>query len=615
MLAAGLLVTLVLAPLVLGRNVPRSELLPRSQLASIPSGFSINARALVLDDHALHLTIGFPSNNAEALQATLLDVSDPSSTNYGQHLSKAEVARLASPRPDSVKAITDWLGGHGLSVESRSYSGETLTVRVPVARANAILAANFTAYTHDTTNTTMIRTLSYSLPAYLHDHVAFVYPTTQFDAPVRLGAAVELALSLRQSRPRRADSASAVPASCASSINPRCLQAIYGIPTTPATSSDNSLYVSGLGGESANPNDLQTFLAQFRPDIKHGSYASLSVAGSSDPGIPSDEGNCDTQYTVGLATNVSVTYAIAGNKSDGVTYSDLLNTVEYLLELDQPPLVVTTSYVFDEPDSYESVQMALTLCNYYAQLGLRGTSVIFASGDGGAVGGVSDGNNGCHRAPFVPSFPSTCPFVTSVGSTQGINPEVAAKFSSGGFSHIFSRPSYQDHAVNAFLQRQGNANAGQYNVSGRGYPDVATQGANFNIHSGGQAYDFTGTSASSPTFASIIALVNDRLLVAGRSPLGFLNPFLYSNASVAFNDITSGDNRDPVCGAGFNAEAGWDAVTGLGTPDFNKLLNVVTGRAVNEQLQSSAAHGLWIPKLMYTFIWTFTAGLLCGSLM
>ena len=91
MLAAGLLSTLVLALHALGGKVPRSELVPRSQLSSIPSGFSLNAKALVLDDHILHLTIGLPSNNVEALHSTLLDVSDPSSPKYGQHLSKAEV--------------------------------------------------------------------------------------------------------------------------------------------------------------------------------------------------------------------------------------------------------------------------------------------------------------------------------------------------------------------------------------------------------------------------------------------------------------------------------------------------------------------------------------------
>ena len=69
-----------------------------------------------------------------------------------------------------------------------------------------------------------------------------------------------------------------------------------------------------------------------------------------------------------------------------------------------------------------------------------------------------------------------------------------------------------------------------------------------------------GTSASSPTFASIVALLNDRLIAAGRSPLGFLNPWLYSTASGAFNDVVGGSN--PGCGtSGFEALEGWDPVS------------------------------------------------------
>lgn len=104
MLAAGLLVTLVLAPLALGRNVPRSDLVPRSQLPMIPSGFSLHPRALVLDDHVLHLTIGFPSDNVEALHAALLDVSDPSSPNYGRHLSKAKVRCIRPTVPRLIES-------------------------------------------------------------------------------------------------------------------------------------------------------------------------------------------------------------------------------------------------------------------------------------------------------------------------------------------------------------------------------------------------------------------------------------------------------------------------------------------------------------------------------
>lgn len=75
----------------------------------------------------------------------------------------------------------------------------------------------------------------------------------------------------------------------------------------------------------------------------------------------------------------------------------------------------------------------------------------------------------------------------------------------------------------------------------------------------------TTNSASAPTTASIISLVNDMLLAAGKPVLGFLNPWLYAGGSAAFTDITSGSASG--CGTtGFPAQAGWDAVTGFGTP-------------------------------------------------
>lgn len=56
-----------------------------------------------------------------------------------------------------------------------------------------------------------------------------------------------------------------------------------------------------------------------------------------------------------------------------------------------------------------------------------------------------------------------------------------------------------------------------------------------------------GTSCSSPIFASIVSLLNDRLIAAGKSPLGFLNPFLYSEAGQAgLTDITTGEPHAPV---------------------------------------------------------------------
>ena len=144
--------------------------------------------------------------------------------------------------------------------------------------------------------------------------------------------------------------------------------------------------------------------------------------------------------------------------------------------------------------------------------------------------------------------------ITAVGSTEGVSPETAATFSSGGFSNVFPRPDYQAAAVFSYLNALNitantsstdpNPLAGRFNTTGRAFPDVAMQGRDIEIVAAGQSVPVFGTSASSPMFVSMVALINDQLLSAGRPTLGFLNPLLYSRAAAAgvFNDITVGSN-------------------------------------------------------------------------
>lgn len=106
------------------------------------------------------------------------------------------------------------------------------------------------------------------------------------------------------------------------------------------------------------------------------------------------------------------------------------------------------------------------------------------------------------------------------------------------------------------------------------YANLCFTGVNVVIIKDKKIEPVDGTSCSSPIFASVVALLNDQLISAGKSPLGFLNPFLYSTGADALNDITSGSS--PGCNTnGFPAETGWDPVTGLGTPDFQKLAAAV----------------------------------------
>ena len=149
--------------------------------------------------------------------------------------------------------------------------------------------------------------------------------------------------------------------------------------------------------------------------------------------------------------------------------------------------------------------------------------------------------------------------VTSVGGTKSFGPEVATSFSGGGFSNIFSRPSYQDTAVSTYLNKLGKTNAGLFNSTGRGFPDIATQAQSFQIIRAGKTVSVSGTSAASPTVGSLVALLNDAIFDDGGKALGFLNPFLYKFGPGALNDITQGSN--PGCGTdGFAAADGWDPV-------------------------------------------------------
>ncbi len=111
---------------------------------------------------------------------------------------------------------------------------------------------------------------------------------------------------------------------------------------------------------------------------------------------------------------------------------------------------------------------------------------------------------------------------------------------------------------------------------GRAYPDLAAQGQSFAFVWNNTFGTISGTSASTPLTAGIVSLVNDARIAADKSPLGFLNPWLYRTGHRGLTDIVSGTAVG--CGVdGFPALKGWDAVTGFGTPVFPKLVDLAMG--------------------------------------
>ncbi|KAJ6467885.1 family S53 protease-like protein [Mycena sanguinolenta] len=534
--------------------------------AAAPAGF-VRVGAAPASE-MITLRVGLTSNNVAGLEAQLNSIATPGSSNFRQWLSMDDVKTYAQPSADTISAFDAFASANGLTPTVISPNGDWVSITLPVSKANTLFAAEFNQFTHPSINGPITRTLSVSLPSELVGHVDVIHPTTAFvTSDVRLMPRVPRIV-------RRGEPA----ASCNSSdpagvITPTCLQELYGIPTTPATETSNAILATGYEDQWAQQADLSQFLSLLRPDISPPTTFTLLTTdngtnpqGQFDAGI---EANLDTQYAAGIATSVPLQFLSVG----GFDFpAALFDTTTFLDGVPHPPSVMTTSY--GDTESNFGASVATKICNGYMGLGARGISVIFASGDGG-VRGNHDSEDVCKNNTFMPVFPAACPFVTSVGSTQGFAPEKAINFTGGGFSNVFPTPDYQTAAVSGFLRTIPSDFPGTFNKTGRGYPDVSTQGWNFEMVAEGEVILEGGTSASSPTFAGIIALINDRLIAAQKPVLGFLNPFLYTKASSAFTDVTTGHNSGfecPASSVAFDAAVGWDPLTGFGTPKFSDLL-------------------------------------------
>ncbi|KAH8995552.1 subtilisin-like protein [Lactarius hatsudake] len=509
---------------------------------------------------------------------------------YGAHLSKEQVAELVRPHPYTLELVTSWLAHHGVRPTSISttHGGAWLTVSsVLVSQANEMLGASYQLYRHAKVNDTVIRTVSYSLPDVLHTHIQAVAPTTYFastrtrrQTPRRhsIGAAAAM---------EQVEAASGKPVTVLSSrafgrgrVRPSELRWLYKTFAYVPTAADrNVLGVFGYQKDYPSETDLTMFMTSLRSDVQPPRLATFTVelvnGGKYDPDKPTVEANTDVQYAFAMAYPTPIIFYSTGGSekwsADGskpLPGDADLESLDYLLKKTVIPQTISISYGTYErnvPREY-----ARALCILFAQLGARGVSVLLPTGDDG-VGKDCKGKSGNVR--FVTDFPASCPYLTAVGGTTKYDPEVAAPISGGGFSDYFPRPVYQDVAVSAFLDRQGTQYAGLYNPEGRGIPDIAAQALDFSIFLRKAAIIVEGTSCSVPTVAGIISLLNDYLITNGSPPLGFLNIRLYDSGIAGLNDITSGSN--PGCGTnGFSAVPGWDPVTGLGTPDFEKLQNI-----------------------------------------
>ncbi|KAK5988017.1 Tripeptidyl-peptidase sed2 [Cladobotryum mycophilum] len=560
------------------------------KVATIPGGWK-EIRQGAPDDHVL-LNIALRQQSSDILEQRVIDISTPGNPSYGKHLGRDEVRSLTAPSSEAVSEVTAWLKKNGVS--SVEVNNDWIKFGTTVKNANALLNTRFAWYDHSPedgryASSTKLRTLSYSLPDELVQHIDMVQPTTRFGRIGSDTSRVFTSVKYADELEMAADSANTrVP------VTPDLLKSLYGINYT-AKASGNLVAVASFLEEYARYSDLDLFKQKYVPQAAGQSFdVELINGGKNDQNSSEDSGeaNLDVQTVLGISHPIPLLqystggYGPAAPGADPTGNEPYLEFLQHLSAVDDDKLPSVLSVSYGEGEDSVPRDFAYKICNQFLQLGARGVSVIFASGDGGPGGSCKRlADNSTYLSGI---FPGSCPWVTAVGATNRTNPETVATFSGGGFSTVYPAPIWQRNAVDGFLNTLGNKYNGYFNRYGRAIPDVSAQGVDFAIFDKGNLSLIGGTSASVPAFSGIVALLNAARKEAGLPRLGFLNPWLYWNHN-AFTDITHGASRgclkNPVFapnGVSWEAVSGWDPATGLGTPKFAELLKAAAPGVENK---------------------------------
>jgi subtilase family serine protease len=307
-----------------------------------------------------------------------------------------------------------------------------------------------------------------------------------------------------------------------------------------------------------------------------------------------------------MTTNPAETLGVQG-------FPAMMNAEQFIVDHNEAT-VISQSFAAAE-ETFGTTQSLLNLRHAFISAAANGVTVLGSSGDGGTANSTFTPVKHPTIFPFpTVEWPASDPLVTGVGGTylctdantgtsvDSTSPpancqnqthrEIGWVDSGGGFSHVFSRPSYQ-----------GTLPSGSTPIDAatRGVPDISYQASS---RTGVLVYDTApgdaegglvcpsgnpcsagwyvvgGTSSSCPQWAGLVAIADQ---IAGHG-LGMINPTLYSLASNPstysgdFYDVTTGNNQAVASVPGYPATTGWDPVTGLGTPNAATLVPALAGK-------------------------------------
>lgn len=506
------------------------------------------------------------------LEEKLLDISNPKSNNYRNYLSIDYIKHFSSPSEKIRKPVIDWINNNSLDCLD---FGDSFKCKSTIKKAAMVWN---------------LKSGMVKIPSFLNNKIMFVE-----------GLNIKH-LFKKQIKSINKKYSSIQPDS--GYVGLEVLRRLYQIPEVTVEGSIASIEYQGDSGFSQSDLDTNNQLNGLKSNKVNNIVGTDTMA--------------DTETELDLQME-----SIVANGAEVWFWDDdgwLLSFASNFFNTKKVPSVISMSWGWAEDQ-----QCQITTCNNltskeyvnrvnqeYVKIGLRGISILVASGDAGAPGRTAES---CDESRAVnPVMPGSSPWVTSVSASfisdsktkmNQWNTSLCKKFgcasgkleiptnfnwtgwtTGGGFSIYNSRPYWQTEVVSKYLSSHIPLPE-NFNSKGRGYPDVTAIGHNCPVIQGNQISPVDGTSCSSPVFAGMVAILNHYESKKGKPNLGFLNPLLYQmykeSASI-FNDITIGNNycteynccqsrSDGGSDFGYLSTKGWDPVTGLGSPNIKEMLN------------------------------------------
>ena len=544
------------------------------------------------------------------LSALLGAQQNPTSSNFHQWLTPGQYADRFGIAQSDLNQVTTWLRAQGFDI-------------VEIAPSRNWVAFNGTAAQVESA-------LHSEVHSYSANGKAFFANSTEPSVPAAL-AAVVLGFHGLNNFPVKPRGLKSVE----TSVQPNFTSSISGnnyiSPADFATIYDlNPLYsgtpaIDGTGQKIAivgQSNVVLADIANFRSlsGLPAKAPQVILVTGSTDPGIVDgdvQESSIDIEWAGAVAKNASIIFVYSGNGA--------FDSLGYAISNNIAP-VISVSYGACEPQ-FASSDFSF-LVAMAQQANAQGITIVSSTGDGGATDCDGDLGNFPAILGLNVDVPASLPYVTGVGGTEfnegngtywkpkGSTDIISSALSyipeqvwndtqaqstlaagGGGASSQFGKPSWQtgtgvpsdgvrdvpDVAMNASTGHDSYLACTQVHAT-TGAPLTSGCQNGFRISTTNtQLSSFGGTSFGAPTFAGIVALINQKTASSGQGNINYILYPLAASRPSAFHDITTGDNTSPCTSGtescpnggsiGFSAGTGYDLATGLGSIDATNMVN------------------------------------------